>query len=57
VRSRNGGKRAVDREATLRSQTKGLRMLVGKLTTGPQSGSAPTTADEQREVVCKGRRT
>ena len=30
VRSRNGGKRAVYRESTLRSGTKGLRMLVGK---------------------------
>ena len=53
VRSRNGGKRAVDRESTLRSGTKGLRMLVGKTDHRPQCGSASATmADEQREVVC-----
>ena len=48
VRSRNGGKRAVYRESTLRSGTKGLRMLVGKTDHSPS----------KRVSICNdGRRT
>ena len=48
VRSRNGGKRAVDRELTLRSGTKGLRMLVGKTDHSPSKRVIPLTLIAQR---------